>query len=297
MGCKFCQNWDISKARADDRLQSMASPNAIAQAALENQCASVAYTYNDPTIFLEYAVDVAQACKEVGVRSVAVTAGYINDAAREDFFSHMDAANVDLKGFTEKFYRENCNAHLQPVLDTLEYLAKETSVWLEVTTLLIPGLNDSDEELSAQCRWMADNLGPHVPLHFSAFHPDYKMQHIERTPQHTLTRARNIALQEGLKYVFTGNVHDAVGASTYCPSCNALLIERDWFELRQYNLQGNKCSNCGEAVHGVFPNQSPVVAGKNKHRTVLQRIMVEQHATELERRYKESRRDLMRAQP
>jgi pyruvate formate lyase activating enzyme len=295
MGCNFCQNWDISKAKQDDRLQSRASPEAIAQAALDSKCASVAYTYNDPVIFLEYASDVAQACKEVGVKSVAVTAGYIEGAAREDFFSHMDAANVDLKGFTEKFYRENCKAHLQPVLDTLEYLAKETPVWVEVTTLLIPGLNDSNEELEKQCQWMAEKLGSHVPLHFSAFHPDYKMRHIPHTPKDTLTRARNIALRNGLKYVFTGNVHDTVGASTYCPSCNALLVERDWFQLREYNLQGNTCKHCGETVHGVFPDQPPKVSRDpfSNQRPVLQRVRLEQHAKELERRYQESRKDLM----
>jgi len=223
------------------------------------------------------------------VRSVAVTAGYISEGAREDFFAPMDAANVDLKGFTEKFYRQNCMAHLQPVLDTLECLVKKTAVWVEVTTLLIPGLNDSNAELEQQCGWMADTLGCNVPLHFSAFHPDYKMQHIERTPQQTLTRARNIALQCGLKYVYTGNVHDTVGASTYCPSCNALLVERDWFELKAYNLHGSTCSHCGATVHGVFPDQPPKVAG----RPVLQRVMVEQHAADLERRYNESRKGLM----
>lgn len=208
----------------------------------------------------------------------------------------MDAANVDLKGFTEKFYQKNCNAHLQPVLDTLEYLVRETSVWVEITTLLIPGLNDSDAELEAQCSWMVETLGPHVPLHFSAFHPDYKMQHIERTPQHTLTRARNIALKHGLKYVFTGNTHDKQGASTYCPNCNALLVERDWFQLGAYNMNGNKCAKCGSTVHGVFPDQSPELKAAG-NRPVLQRILLEQHAAELERRYNESRRDLMQVKP
>ncbi len=251
--CKFCQNWDISKSREMDRLMDEAPPEAIAQAAEELGCASVAFTYNDPVIFLEYAVDTAKACRARGIRSVAVTAGYITDEARPDFFSHIDAANVDLKGFSERFYRKLCSAELQPVLDTLRYLKHETDVWFEITTLLIPGENDSDEELQAMSSWIHDELGPDVPLHFSAFHPDYKMQDKQRTPAETLRRARTLARRAGLHYVYTGNIHDEEGQSTYCPSCGTRVIGRDWYRLTEWKLDPKGCcSACGTRIAGVF---------------------------------------------
>lgn len=251
--CKFCQNWDISKSREMDRLMDQAPPAAIAQAAEELGCRSVAFTYNDPVIFLEYAVDTAKECRARGIKTVAVTAGYITDEARPDFFSHIDAANVDLKGFTERFYEKLCSAELQPVLDTLRYLKHETDVWLEITTLLIPGENDSDEELQAMTKWIFDELGPDVPLHFSAFHPDYKMQDKERTPAATLRRARDIAMRAGLHYVYTGNVHDEEGQSTYCPSCGTRVIGRDWYRLTEWNLDPKGCcGSCGARIAGVF---------------------------------------------
>ncbi|HXF97981.1 MAG TPA: AmmeMemoRadiSam system radical SAM enzyme [Gaiellaceae bacterium] len=252
LGCKFCQNWDISKSREIDTLADAASPEAIAEAALRLRCRSVAFTYNDPVIFLEYAVDVAKACHARGLKAVAVTAGYVSPGAREELFAHMDAANVDLKGFTESFYRGTCAGHLQPVLDTLEYLVHETDVWTEVTTLLIPGLNDSDEEIDAETRWFVERLGPDVPLHFTAFHPDWKLRDRPPTPPETLTRAREIALATGLRYVYTGNVHDPAGQSTYCHACGALLIERDWYELGAWNLVDGRCAECGEPCAGVF---------------------------------------------
>jgi pyruvate formate lyase activating enzyme len=252
LGCKFCQNWDISKSREIDTLADAASPEALAEAAVRLGCRSVAFTYNDPVIFLEYAVDVADACRERGVKAVAVTAGYVSPGAREELFAHMDAANVDLKGFTEGFYRGTCAGHLRPVLDTLEYLAHETDVWVEVTTLLIPGLNDSDEEIDAEARWFAERLGPEVPLHFTAFHPDWKMRDRPHTPPATLSRAREIALANGLRYVYTGNVHDRAGQSTYCHACGALLIERDWYELGAWTLVDGTCAACGEPCAGVF---------------------------------------------
>ncbi len=252
LGCKFCQNWDISKSREIDTLADAASPETIADAALRLGCRSVAFTYNDPVIFLEYAMDVADACRERGLKAVAVTAGYVSPGAREELFAHMDAANVDLKGFTEGFYAKTCAGHLEPVLETLEYLVHETDVWVEVTTLLIPGLNDSDWEIDDETRSYAERLGPDVPLHFTAFHPDWKMLDRPHTPSSTLTRAREIALANGLRYVYTGNVHDRAGQSTYCHACGALLVERDWYELGGWNLEDGRCAACGEACAGVF---------------------------------------------
>jgi pyruvate formate lyase activating enzyme len=251
--CKFCQNWDISKARDFDRLQNEASPEAIAQAALASGSRSVAFTYNDPVIFLEYAVDVAQACRERGIRTVAVSAGYISAEPRVEFFRHMDAANIDLKGFTEGFYKNLCSARLGPVLETLEYLEHETEVWFEITTLLIPDENDSPAEIEALSRWVLDHLGPDVPLHFTAFHPDWKMLDKPRTPPATLHRARRIARDIGLRYVFTGNIHDPEGQSTYCHRCGELLIGRDWYDMTAWNLdESGRCRRCGSACAGIF---------------------------------------------
>jgi len=255
LGCRFCQNWDISKAREFDRLSDAASPDRIAATAQRLGCRSVAFTYNDPVIFAEYAIDVARACREQGIKTVAVTAGYITDEARPEFYRAMDAANVDLKAFTEDFYHRLCFAELQPVLDTLLYLRRETDVWFEVTTLLIPGENDRREELDQASDWFAANLGPEVPWHFTAFHPDFKMLDTPQTPPATLTRAREIARSKGLKHVYTGNVHDRAGGSTWCPSCGALLIERDWYELGAYNLDGNRCKACGSEIAGRFERQ------------------------------------------
>jgi pyruvate formate lyase activating enzyme len=252
LGCKFCQNWDISKSRETDTLADSASPTELAEAAVRLGCRSVAFTYNDPVIFLEYAVDVAEACRERGVKAVAVTAAYVDAGAREELFDHLDAANVDLKAFTEGFYARTCAGHLRPVLETLEYAVRETDVWVEVTTLLIPGLNDSDAELDVLTRWIADRLGVEVPLHFSAFHPDWKMRDRPPTPPATLTHAREIALANGLRYVYTGNVHDPAGQSTYCHACGALLVERDWYELGAWNLRDGRCTSCGEPCAGVF---------------------------------------------
>jgi pyruvate formate lyase activating enzyme len=253
LACKFCQNWDMSKSREMDTLASSASPQQLAHSAVELGCRSVAYTYNDPVIFLEYAVDVAEACRAAGVRSVAVTAGYICDAPRRRFFAAMDAANVDLKAFTERFYRKVCGGALAPVLDTLLYLKHETDIWLELTTLLIPGENDGDDELEAMSRWVVERLGPEVPLHFTAFHPDWKMRDTPATPPATLTRARRIARDAGLRYVYTGNVHDTEGGSTWCPDCGACVIRRDWYQIQGYALTDDGCCEaCGSRVAGHF---------------------------------------------
>ncbi len=253
LACKFCQNWDISKSRDMDRLMDQATPEAIAQAALAGGSKSVAFTYNDPVIFAEYAMDVADACHAYGIKTVAVTAGYMHDQPRRDFYAKMDAANVDLKAFSEDFYFKLTGAHLQPILETLQYLKHETSVWFEITTLLIPGCNDSDAELGAMCDWIAKELGTDVPLHFTAFHPDYKMPDIPATPAETLSRARRIALAAGLKYVYTGNVHDSDGGTTNCPDCNHPLIVRDWHLISDYQLtEHGRCSHCGAALAGHF---------------------------------------------
>ena len=251
--CKFCQNWDISKSREVDTLADQASPETIARAAARLGCRSVAFTYNDPVIFLEYAVDVAAARRELGILTVAVTAGEIRPEPRREFYAAMDAANVDLKAFTERFYRQVCGGELRPVLDTLVYLKRETDVWFELTTLLIPGENDSDQELDEMTRWVVAELGPDVPMHFTAFHPDFKMMDRPPTPPATLSRAREIARGNGVRYAYTGNVHDSAGGSTWCHACGELLIERDWYRLGIWNLTADgTCAGCGEAVPGRF---------------------------------------------
>ncbi len=253
LACRFCQNWDISKSREVETLADAASPETIAAAAERLACRSVAFTYNDPVIFHEYAIDVADACRARGIRSVAVTAGYVCPEPRAEFYRHMDAANVDLKGFTERFYDKVCSGHLRPVLDTLVYLKHETDVWFEITTLLIPGENDSDAEIEAETQWIMENLGPDVPLHVTAFHPDWKMLDKPPTSSATLTRARKIALRNGLRYVYTGNVHDRIGGSTYCHGCSDLLIGRDWYNLLAWRLDDRgRCLECGTSCAGVF---------------------------------------------
>ncbi|MBS1188998.1 MAG: Radical [Rhodocyclaceae bacterium] len=253
LACKFCQNWDISKSKDMDRLMDAASPEAIADAAVGCGADSVAYTYNDPVIFAEYALDTARACRERGIKNVAVTAGYIHPEPRREFFAAMDAANVDLKGFTDDFYWKLCVGRLAPILDTLAYIHHETDCWLEVTTLLIPGRNDSPKEIGELSAWMMKELGPDVPLHFTAFHPDWKMDDIPPTPPASLILARRIALEAGLHHVFTGNVHDSEGGTTYCPSCHAALIVRDWYDILRYDLTADgRCPHCQTAIAGRF---------------------------------------------
>ncbi|MGD9169658.1 MAG: AmmeMemoRadiSam system radical SAM enzyme [Candidatus Thiodiazotropha sp.] len=264
LACKFCQNWDISKSREMDTLADEASPEAIAQTARQLGCRSVAYTYNDPVIFHEYAIDVAKACAEYAIKSVAVTAGYVCADPRAEFYRYMDAANVDLKSFNESFYHKLTGGHLEPVLDTLRYLKQETEVWVEITTLLIPGENDSDQELNDLSQWVVDNLGPDVPLHFSAFHPDWKMRDHPPTPHATLSRARRIAIDNGVRYAYVGNVHDSRDSSTWCYQCGKLLIQRDWYELGQWHLDDRGCcEHCGSPVAGVF-DPTPGVWGSRR---------------------------------
>jgi AmmeMemoRadiSam system radical SAM enzyme/AmmeMemoRadiSam system protein B/AmmeMemoRadiSam system protein A len=252
LGCQFCQNWSISKSREVERLSEAALPEAIAEAALRLGCRSVAFTYNDPVIWAEYAIDVARACRAAGVRTVAVTAGYITPLARGPFFAEMDAANVDLKAFTEQFYQRLTLAHLAPVLDTLRWLRAESDVWLEVTNLVIPGANDTPDELRRLCDWMLSTLGDDVPLHFTAFHPDFRLRDRERTPHETLLEAHALARQAGLQYVYVGNVNDLAHQSTYCPQCRTVVIERDWYRLGRWSLDGNRCRHCGGVIAGRF---------------------------------------------
>ncbi len=253
LACRFCQNWDISKSREVDVLSSTAAPEALAEAASRLGCRSVAFTYNDPVIFMEYAMDVADACRERGIRAVAVSAGYVNPQPRAELFRHVDAANIDLKAITDSFYEKVAFGNLGPVLETLEYLRHETGVWLEITTLLIPGCNDAEGQIAAECAWLAEHLGPDVPLHFSAFHPDFKMREVPATPPATLRRARQIALDHGLRYVYTGNVHDAEGQTTRCGACGEPVVVRDWYEILSYRITGSgHCANCSAPIPGVF---------------------------------------------
>ncbi len=263
LACKFCQNWDISKSREMDKLGTAATPEAIAQTAKKFGCHSVAFTYNDPVIFLEYAVDIAKACRTLGIKTVAVTAGYITVDARKEFFDAMDAVNVDLKAFTEDFYRKICGGELEPVLDTLKFIHEQTSAWLEITTLLIPGKNDSDDEISEMVNWIATNLGTRVPLHFTAFHPDWKMTDLPRTPHQSLINARRIAAKRGLKYVYLGNVHDERASSTYCPQCGTLVIARDWHSILDWNLDfTGKCLQCKTPIDGKFSGPPGISSGR-----------------------------------
>ena len=253
LACRFCQNWDISKAREYDVLADQASPDHLAAVAEQLGCRSIAFTYNDPTIFHEYAIDCARAARTAGIKTVAVTAGYVNPEPRREFYEHMDAANIDLKAFTEDFYHRVCAGSLRPVLETLDYVANQTDTWIEITTLLIPDLNDSDDEIRAMAKWVVDNLGRDIPHHFTAFHPDYKMRDRTHTPAETLGRARDVAREAGERYVYTGNVHDVRGQSTYCHACDAEVIERDWYRLGRWHLDpAGNCRSCGAKCAGVF---------------------------------------------
>jgi pyruvate formate lyase activating enzyme len=263
LACKFCQNWDISKSRQMDSIMSIAEPEMIAKKAAEQGCLSVAYTYNDPVIFHEYAIDTAIACRELGIKSVAVSAGYVCPEPRAEFYQYMDAANIDLKAFTERFYQKITGSHLAAVLDTLRYLQHETSVWLELTTLLIPGKNDSQAELEEMTQWVVENLGPDVPMHFTAFHPDWKMRDIPATPVTSLLLARDIALKNGVHYAYVGNVHHKPAESTYCHHCGQLLIGRDWYQLSEWNLNTTgACTACGTQCAGYFSEHAGIWGAK-----------------------------------
>jgi len=252
LGCKFCQNWSISKAKLDEVNSLTAAPEDIIRLAKQYSTPSIAFTYNDPTIFGEYVIDISSIARKENIKSVMVTAGYIDKEARKDIYKYIDAANVDLKGFTEKFYHKNTFSHLNDILDTLVWLKEETGVWMELTTLLIPGENDSDEEIKNECSWIINNLGDEVPLHFTAFHPDFKMRNKSITPHSTLIKAKKIAERLGIKYCYIGNVHDSKNQSTFCSNCGFLLIERDWHQIKLHNIKNSLCLNCGYKIAGVF---------------------------------------------
>ncbi len=252
LGCKFCQNWSISKARLDEVNALTASPEDVVDLAKTYKVPSIAFTYNDPTIFGEYVIDISKVARQEDIKTVMVTAGYIDKEARKEVYKHIDAANVDLKGFTERFYHKLTFSHLENVLDTLKWLHQETDIWTEITTLLIPGENDSPEEIKQECEWIVENLGQDVPLHFTAFHPDFKMRDKEATPPTTLTQARDIALRLGLNFVYVGNVHNREGQTTYCPQCHTPLITRDWHSVHKNIINNGKCPKCGKAIPGRF---------------------------------------------
>lgn len=271
LGCKFCQNWDISKSREIERLSAHAEPDQIARAAHRLGCHSVAFTYNDPVVWAEYAIDTAKACRAAGVKTVAVTAGYISPGASEEFFEVMDAANVDLKAFTEEFYHKITYSHLQPVLDTLVYLRHETDVWFEITNLVIPGANDSTDELERMCDYLLKHIGDEVPVHFTAFHPDFRMRENGNTPPEKLIEAYNIAKRTGLKYVYVGNMHDVERQSTYCPGCGQLLIERDWYQLGRYGMEMDRCQACQTRIAGRFL-EAPGTWGAKRQPVIIERF-------------------------
>lgn len=252
LGCKFCQNWTISKAKFDDLNSFNADPEKVVQTAVENNIPSIAFTYNDPVIFGEYVIDVSKIARQEGIKTVMVTAGYIDKIARPEVFKYIDAANVDLKAFTEKFYKNITYSHLDDVLDTLLWMKNETEIWFEITNLLIPGENESYEEIKGMTNWILENLGDSVPLHFTAFHPDFKMKNKERTPAYTLVKARNIALESGIKYSYVGNIYNSEGQTTYCPNCSEKLIERNWHTVSNYKILDNKCFKCNIPIEGIF---------------------------------------------
>jgi pyruvate formate lyase activating enzyme len=267
LGCRFCQNWDISKARLADRQAQEVEPAQVVELAVEAGCPSIAFTYNDPVIWAEYAIDVAREARARGVKTVFVSAGYVTAEARRDIFAHMDAANIDLKGFTEDFYRKVTLSHLAPVLETLAWLAR-SGVWTEVTNLVIPGFNDAPAESRALAGWILENMGPEVPLHFTAFHPDYKMLDVPRTPARTLSRAREAALEVGLRHVYTGNVHDPAGQTTSCAGCGAALIERDGMRVVASRLDGDRCPGCGARLAGRF-GPAPIAPSSGRRRFLV----------------------------
>ncbi len=250
LGCSFCQNWTSSRSRNIEAACQQAEPRQIAAAAKRHGCHSVAFTYNDPIIWAEYAIDTARECRAMGIKTVAVTSGYISDAARPAFYESIDAANVDLKGFTDDFYREYCGGHLQPVLDTLRWLARESQTWLEITNLLIPKANDSPEEIKRMCDWIATELGPNVPLHFSAFHPDFKLTDRHGTPPSMLRAAHDIGRKAGLRYVYTGNVFDPAHQNTYCHGCGRAMVRRDAYSVSDFELRGGRCRHCHAPIAG-----------------------------------------------
>jgi pyruvate formate lyase activating enzyme len=268
LGCRFCQNWSISKAKLDEAASREITPQDVIQLALRHKVPSIAFTYNDPVIWGEFVIDISRLARAHDLKSVMVTAGYITPEARREVFRHIDAANVDLKGFTERFYHKITFSHLTPVLDTLRWLKTDTDIWFEITNLMIPGENDDPDETKRLCDWVVGNLGDAVPVHFTAFHPDFKLTNKPRTPATTLKRARQIAVSAGIKFCYVGNVTDDEGQSTFCPSCGRLLIRRSWHDILEYRLQGKSCP-CGEIIPGIFPGSSARAATGRRRSAAL----------------------------
>jgi pyruvate formate lyase activating enzyme len=253
MGCFFCQNWDISKSKSDQVHSTHIPPEDVVALAIQNGCPSIAFTYNEPTIWGEYVIDICHAAREAGIRTVMVTNGYVTREAFHDIYDHVDAANVDLKAFTEEFYGRVTLTHLQPVLDVLTWLKQETKVWFEITNLIIPTLNDDPREIRLLSEWILEHLGPDVPLHFTAFHPDFKLQDKPKTPPETLHAARRIALDAGIRYVYEGNIHSE-SAHTYCPGCGKILVRRSWHDVLENSIHDGACPSCGHAIPGWWTN-------------------------------------------
>jgi len=257
LSCRFCQNAATAQSRDLSLLPSSATPEDIVRLAKENHCESVAFTYNEPIIAIEYVLDIAAACQSAGLKTVAVSNGFISEKYRPGFYDSMDAANIDLKSFSETFYHEYCgapegNACLESVKETLLYLTR-SHTWLEVTTLLIPTLNDTDAEVDALCNWFAENLGREIPLHFTAFRPANRLQTLLATPPQTLFRAREIALSFDLCYVYTGNIDDPAGQTTYCPQCDQMVIMRNHYNVDEYEIDHESCCKyCGQTIKGRF---------------------------------------------
>jgi pyruvate formate lyase activating enzyme len=270
MGCFFCQNWDISKSRHDQVHSQRVPPEDVPSLAIEHGCESIAFTYNEPTIWGEYVIDICKAARDHGLKTVMVSNGYITREAFHDVYAHVDAANIDLKAFTENFYGKITLTHLQPVLDTLQWLKNETAVWFELTNLLIPPLNDDPEEIAKLSDWVMQHLGPNVPLHFTAFHPDFKLQDKPPTPPETLHRARKIALEAGLHYVYEGNIFSDA-ASTRCPNCDTLLVRRSWHKVLENNLQRGACPKCRLMIPGIWQQSSVVRSPCRVENTVSRR--------------------------
>lgn len=267
LGCRFCQNWSISKAKLDEAQSLTVSPEQVVELAIEHRVPSIAYTYNDPVIWGEFVIDISRLARECGIKSVMVTAGYITPEARPEVFRYIDAANVDLKAFTEQFYRKLTFSHLDPVLDTLRWLKHESDIWFEITNLIIPGENDSVDETKLLCDWIVKNLGDSIPLHFTAFHPDFKLTDKPRTPTSTLKQARQIAQSLGIKYCYVGNVRDAEGQTTYCPDCHRAVIRRSWHEVLDYRINDGRCF-CGAQIPGFY-SKDALLAAHRRHRHVL----------------------------
>jgi pyruvate formate lyase activating enzyme len=252
LGCQFCQNFDISKARSVQQSSGHMSPEEIVDLAIAHGAPSIAFTYNEPTIWAEFVIDIARAAHKAGLRTVMVSNGYITREAFFEVYQHIDAVNVDVKGFTENFYSKITLSHLAPVLDVLRWLRRETNVWFELTNLMIPGLNDAPEETNELCDWILGELGDDVPLHFTAFHPDFKMLDRERTPSETIHRARLLAQARGLKYVYEGNVVTKEGGNTVCPTCRSVIIRRSWHQVESCEVQSGRCPHCNAAIAGRF---------------------------------------------